>query len=120
MELRDQFALIVLQGFVRLPTHLFSNGVILADQLGVDVYKVVNALMRARDLPPKKAIRPGSRKSSKPKASKDIMSEIIALKNQGLTNKQIADKYKVNGQSINGLLAIARARGQITKKLPSA
>lgn len=60
-----------------------------------------------------------SRKSSKPKASPDQVAQIVSLHKQGYTNKQIADHFGINGQSVNGVMASARRQGLLPASAPA-
>lgn len=60
-----------------------------------------------------------SRKSSKPKASADQVAQIISLHKLGHSNKQIADHFAINGQSVNGIIASARRQGLLPASAPA-
>lgn len=64
-------------------------------------------------------VKPVSRKSLKPKASADHVVKIINLHKQGYTNKQIADKFGLNGQSVNGVIASAKRQGHLPPSAPA-
>lgn len=134
MSLRDQFAVAALQNLMSIGGSLFENGMVLAENLSENAYKIADAMMKARGLPaPEMSAapipRPTSvqvvcpnaprilrRGSSKPKASREQIGQIIALHKDGLTNKQIADKLAINGQSVNGVLAVSRNNGGMIKR----
>lgn len=131
IDLRDRFAISALQSLIEIGGSFFESGRVLADNLAKNAYKIADAMMRARSRPPVLEPVPVpipvggqiphrciSRKSSKPKATKEILEEIIAMKRGGFTNKQIADKFGINGQSVNGVLAIARHKGRLVSKAP--
>src|SRR4029079_4572640 len=61
-----------------------------------------------------------SRKSSKPKAAPEHVEQIISLHKQGYTNKQIADQFGINGQSVNGVIASAKRQGLLPPSAPAA
>lgn len=61
-----------------------------------------------------------SRKSSKPKASPEHVQQIISLHTQGYTNKQIADQFGINGQSVNGVIASAKRQGLLPPSAPAS
>jgi len=63
---------------------------------------------------------PLCRKSQKPKATSDQVDKIVTLHRQGLTNKQIADKLVINGQSVNGVIASAKRQGVLPPSAPAA
>jgi DNA-binding NarL/FixJ family response regulator len=114
VELRDQFAL---EAMKALSSKLGDP-----DAIASMAYRIADAMLRARvaDLPDIPEFRmpqfSKKRRSLKPKATPSQIPQILILKKQGLTNKQIADRIGVNGQSVNGILAIARSemRGRIT------
>lgn len=56
-----------------------------------------------------------SRKSMKPKASPDQVAEILQMHANGFSNKEIANYFGINGQSVNGIVATSRNIGQIQK-----
>lgn len=113
-ELRDQFAIGAMQGFLFRRGSMADNGQILVENIAGTSYKIADAMMRARAIPP--APVPVHRKSLKRKVWKEIIQEVIDLKKSGLTNKQIAEKFDVNGQSVNGIIQIARHQNLIPKK----
>lgn len=114
IELRDQFALAAMAAL--------ASKVQNEDDLAKKSYAIAGAMLRARvsDLPDIPQFRvpqvPRQRRSLKPKATPAQIPQIVALKKQGLSNKQIADRLGVNGQSVNGIVAIARSqvKGRIT------
>lgn len=61
-----------------------------------------------------------SRKSLKPKASPEHVPQIISMHNEGHSNKQIADHFGINGQSVNGVIANARRKGHLPASAPAA
>lgn len=121
-ELRDQFAIGAMQGFLFRRGSMADNGQILVENIAGSSYKIADAMMRARAIPPAPVPSsqlpkaPVHRKSLKRKVWKEIIQEVIDLKKSGLTNKQIAEKFDVNGQSVNGIIQIARHQNLIPKK----
>lgn len=141
ISLRDRFAIMALKSLISRREILFENGAVLsdnlADNLAENAIKIADAMMKARGTkllePPATTPRPVAaaaqgagpyqhdritRKSTKPKASKADIAEIVALKKQGLTNKQIAEKMNINGQSVNGILAVSRSNGGMIQRNP--
>jgi hypothetical protein len=141
ISLRDRFAIMALKSLISRREILFENGAVLsdnlADNLAENAIKIADAMMKARG--PQLLERPATtprpvapaaqgacphqhdritRKSTKPKASKGDIDEIIALKKKGLTNKQIAEKMNINGQSVNGILAVSRSGGGMIQRNP--
>lgn len=105
IELRDQFALAALN-MVRVKG---SD----ANQIARAAYKLADAMLRARliGVPDLSRLRwpkgsGASRVSLKPKATDEQFPLILKMKSQGMTNKEIADTLKINGQSVNGVLAV--------------
>jgi DNA-binding NarL/FixJ family response regulator len=117
VELRDQFALAAMRS---LSMKLGDP-----DAIARTAYRIADAMLRARvaDLPDLPMFReppvrkPVFRRSTKPKATRSQIPQIIQLKKEGLSNKQIADRLGLNGQSVNGIVAISRGKpgGRIRK-----
>lgn len=64
-------------------------------------------------------VTPVFRKSSKPKAKAEHVDKIVSMHRQNFTNKQIADKLGINGQSVNGVIASAKRQGVLPPSGPA-
>ena len=108
LDRRDHIAIIAMQSMLSLGGTFLEEGMVLADNIARNAYKIADAMERARSGLP---VRQGplvSRKSLKPKATKDIWAKILEMHREGLSNKQIADKLGINGQSVNGVVACSK------------
>lgn len=108
LERRDYFAVKTMERLLALGGSFLENGSILYDNIAKSCYNMAEAMERARIKPRVAPSPPGSRKSLKPKASKDIFDKILELHREGFSNKQIADKFGINGQSVNGVVACSK------------
>lgn len=108
VELRDRFAMTALQSLLAIGGSFFESGMVLADNIAQNAFKIADAMMRARTKPAAPSRAMGYRKSIKPKASKDIFAKILEMHVQGIPNRDIARHFGINGQSVNGVVACSR------------
>lgn len=108
VELRDRFAMAALQSLLAIGGSFFESGMVLADNMAQNTYKIADAMIMARTKPAASSRAMGYRKSMKPKASKDIFAKILEMHTQGMPNREIARHFGINGQSVNGVVACSR------------